>query len=222
MANYASLKAAIQSVIKTNGNNEITGALLQQSILALIDSLGAGYQFIGIATPITNPGAPDQRVFYIAQMQDTSTTFTYFDNLPMSAHELAILRYDSGWTKESIGTVSGGSSLAPRVFHISDVNWNESTHVITGSMTDILAGTGETEASFVEKMTNGTYDSIQVVTRDNMSSKNMRLVAWDVQEGAFWSMAFGFPSSDGYVDNLVFYGSFSDTYYGDLRISDFG
>jgi hypothetical protein len=50
MANYETLKAAIQHVIKTNDNNEITGALLQQSLLAIINSLGIGYQFIGIAT----------------------------------------------------------------------------------------------------------------------------------------------------------------------------
>ena len=35
MANYATLKAAIQDVVRTNGNNEITGALLQQSLLAM-------------------------------------------------------------------------------------------------------------------------------------------------------------------------------------------
>jgi hypothetical protein len=66
MANYTTLKDAIQEVIKTNGNNEITGALLQQSLLAMVDSLGVGYQFMGVATPETNPGTPDQRVFYIA------------------------------------------------------------------------------------------------------------------------------------------------------------
>ena len=66
MANYASLKAAIQQVVKTNGNNEITGALLQQSLLAMINALGADYLFVGVAQPSTNPGTPDQNVFYIA------------------------------------------------------------------------------------------------------------------------------------------------------------
>ena len=35
MANYENLKSAIQQVVKTNGNNAITGALLQQSLLLL-------------------------------------------------------------------------------------------------------------------------------------------------------------------------------------------
>ena len=55
MANYATLRAAIQDVIKTNGNNEITGSLLQQSLLSMINALGADYQFVGIAQPSTNP-----------------------------------------------------------------------------------------------------------------------------------------------------------------------
>ena len=66
MANYATLKAAIQDVIKTNGNNEITGSLLQQSLLSIINELGADYQFAGIATPTTSPGTPDHNVAYIA------------------------------------------------------------------------------------------------------------------------------------------------------------
>lgn len=39
MADYTLLKAAIQQVIKTNGNQEITGLLLQQTLLSLIDEL---------------------------------------------------------------------------------------------------------------------------------------------------------------------------------------
>lgn len=59
MANYETLKSAIQQVVKTNGNQEITGALLQQSLFAMINSLGAGYQFIGIATPAPSTATPN-------------------------------------------------------------------------------------------------------------------------------------------------------------------
>ena len=53
------LKAAIQDVIKANGNNEITGALMQQTLLAILNSLGSGFQFMGVATTETAPGTPD-------------------------------------------------------------------------------------------------------------------------------------------------------------------
>ena len=75
MANYETLKSAIQQVVKTNGNNEITGALLRQSLLAMINSLGSGYQFMGVATPTTNPGTIDQKAFYIANGTGTYTNF---------------------------------------------------------------------------------------------------------------------------------------------------
>lgn len=100
MANYATLKAAIQNVIKTNGNNEITGALLQQSLLSMINSLGGYYQFAGIATPSTNPGTPDQNVFYLAS---TAGTYTNFGGIVLAENEAAILKYNGSWVKESSG-----------------------------------------------------------------------------------------------------------------------
>ena len=98
MANYASLKTAIQNVIKTNGNNEITGALLQQSLLAMVNSLGDGYQFAGVATPTTNPGSPDARVFYLAGISGVYTHFgvTVQDEIAVIANS------SSSWTKQSI------------------------------------------------------------------------------------------------------------------------
>lgn len=96
MANYETLKSAIQDVVKTNGNNEITGALLQQSLLAMINSLGAGYQFVGIATPTTNPGTPDAKVFYIT---GTKGTYANFNNAVVNDGEIAILAFDTGWHK---------------------------------------------------------------------------------------------------------------------------
>lgn len=40
MANYDALKAAVAAVVKTNGNNEITGANLQSTLFDIIDALG--------------------------------------------------------------------------------------------------------------------------------------------------------------------------------------
>ena len=103
MADYANLKSAIQQVIKTNGNEEITGSLLQQSLLSMIDSLGAGYQFMGIATPSTNPGTPDQNVYYIAS---TAGTYSNFGGITLNSGEVALLTYNGSWTKQSSGFAS--------------------------------------------------------------------------------------------------------------------
>ena len=98
MANYAKLKAAIAAAIKQNGNNEITGALLQQQLLAMVNSLGVGYQFMGVATPSTNPGTPDQKVFYIASISGDYANF----GVVVYKDELAILKYNDSWSKDVI------------------------------------------------------------------------------------------------------------------------
>lgn len=102
MSQYNTLKQAIQAVIRTNGNEEITGALLQQSLLSMVNSLGAGYQFMGVAVPTTNPGTPDQKVFYIAYM---SGSYPNFNGISIGVNEVAIFKYDSVWKKEILGIV---------------------------------------------------------------------------------------------------------------------
>lgn len=108
MANYDNLKAAIQDVVKTNGNNEITGALLQQSLLAMINALGVGYQYMGIATPSTNPGTPDQNVFYIAWSPGSYSNFGF----TVSDNEVVIFSYNGTWSKDVTGMAPAGSVQA--------------------------------------------------------------------------------------------------------------
>ena len=75
MANYTELKAAVSAVIKQNGNNEITGALLQNTLLSIINNVGANATYIGTATPTTNPGSPDGNVFYISAIPGQYVNF---------------------------------------------------------------------------------------------------------------------------------------------------
>ena len=66
MANYQGLKDAVAAVVKTNGTREITGQTMQDVLLSIINSIGKNRTFAGIAKPTTNPGTPDENVFYIA------------------------------------------------------------------------------------------------------------------------------------------------------------
>lgn len=65
MGNYELLKRAVSEVIKTNGNQKITGQIMQNVLLTIIAAVGSNATFAGIATPETNPGMPDQNIFYI-------------------------------------------------------------------------------------------------------------------------------------------------------------
>lgn len=94
MANYATLKAAINAVIKANGNKEITGTVLNETLTAIVNSLGADYQFAGVATPSTNPGTPDQNVFYLAHK---TGLYANFGGLIVEKESLYVLSWNGEW-----------------------------------------------------------------------------------------------------------------------------
>ena len=108
MANYNNLRAAIQATIKANGAQEITGPVLQSQLLAMITSLGLGYQYMGVAEPDTNPGEPDQRVFYVAV---TEGVYTEFGDIVIAQDEIAFLVWNSIWRKETLSTGIGEGAL---------------------------------------------------------------------------------------------------------------
>lgn len=114
MSNYSSLKATINANVKQNGNQEITGAIMNSVLNAMVDSLGAGYQYKGVATPATNPGTPDYNVFYLAS---EAGTYTNFGGIVIGDNEVAALVYNGSWSKQTTGaaTASEVSQLAQEV-----------------------------------------------------------------------------------------------------------
>ena len=102
MANYQLLKADIDKKVYQNGKQEITGENLNSVLNAMVTTLGEGYQFMGMATP-TNPATaqtPDYKCFYLAT---TPGTYTNLGGLVVADGEVALLKYDSSWTKEVTG-----------------------------------------------------------------------------------------------------------------------
>lgn len=75
MGNWSTLKAAISNVIKQNGNQEITGNILQDVLTNIVNVLGEKYTFVGPATPSTTPGTFDGRVFYLAYKKGVYSNF---------------------------------------------------------------------------------------------------------------------------------------------------
>lgn len=105
MSQYQTLKTQIQQNIKQNGDGAIRGDILQTQLLDMINALGAGYQFMGVATP-TNPRSvqtPDYKCFYLAT---TPGTYANLGGLAVADGEVAILKYDTSWTKEVTGAAT--------------------------------------------------------------------------------------------------------------------
>ena len=105
MSNYNNLKTSIDANIKQNGNQEITGPILNSVLNQMVNILGTGYQFAGVATldPATDPGTPDAKVFYIANGKGT---YTNFGGIKVMEDDVVVLYWDSAWHKVATGIAS--------------------------------------------------------------------------------------------------------------------
>lgn len=140
MGNYKELKAAVASVIKTNGNQEITGQVLQNTLTTLISQVGANATFAGIATPDTAPGTPDQNVFYIAGQ---SGVYTNFGGYEVTKNAVAFNNVSGNWVATELNLLSSdfGNSA------VYDMAYSGYLPVDLGHLYSHSGGTGHYVAS---------------------------------------------------------------------------
>lgn len=173
MSNYNSLKATINANIRKNGNQAITGAVMNSVLNAMVNTLGAGYVFAGVATPSTNPGTPDTRVFYLAS---TAGTYTNFGGITITDGEIAILKWDTAWSKDLTGAASSAliTELGRKVSGIDAVS-------IAGMhFTDNqqwLDGTGRSVASMAGTTGRVAVDPIECAAGDTFVV-NLGYLGW--------------------------------------------
>lgn len=150
MAQYATLKAAIDAVIKANGQKEITGTVLNEVLTSMVNSLGANYQFAGMATPSTNPGTPDQNVFYIAGQ---GGTYTNFNNIAIP-NGISFLIWNGSWSSQTVLSGDGG---------VFDISAYKATGGTLATFVDLSAALGTNGANIPE-----------AIRKDGMSVKFIR------------------------------------------------
>lgn len=121
---YNQLKTDVAAVIRTNGNEEITGEVLQYILLQMITSLGNQFQFAGVGTSETEVGQPDENKAWIVGKGNYSnfgTTFTVAENEigvvcyngTFRVQKVAIGRpVDSEITPDGVNPVEGGAIAA--------------------------------------------------------------------------------------------------------------
>jgi hypothetical protein len=103
-------------------SQKIAGGAVSQAALAsaLVEKLFAtGYKYIGMASETTNPGTPNQQVFYIA----LPGNYPYFGNIVVSQGNIGLLKYDGGWTLDQI-TISDFLEVLQNGFFITDETLN--------------------------------------------------------------------------------------------------
>ena len=111
MANYQNLLNSIAAVIRTNGNQEITGAVLQSTLQSMVSVMGANATYGGVAHPTDSPGTPDGPVVYVASEMGI---YTNFGAISIDADELAMLLWNpttGTWSKESLAYIADKTEI---------------------------------------------------------------------------------------------------------------
>ena len=103
MANYTNLKNIIDQYITTNGQGDITGAILNDVLKSIVDSIGADFLFAGVAEPNSNPGSPDQNVFYLAGL---AGVYTNFGGVSVP-NGVSVLLWNGSWSCNTVITGDG-------------------------------------------------------------------------------------------------------------------
>lgn len=148
MANWDILKEAISSTIKTNGNQEITGQLLQNVLLNIVSNFGENISYRGVATPATNPGAPDGPVFYFAFEPGR---YANFGGISVADQPLILTWNNGSWASEPMDFAS-----------IESVNEiTKSVNEINRSVNEIISSVNEITRRIARiKGTISTSDSL--------------------------------------------------------------
>jgi len=154
MANYQNLKAAISAAIRTNGNQEITGQVLQDVLNSIVSVIGANYTFAGVATPATNPGTPDQNVMYLAM---EGGTYTNFNGTVLPAG-ISLLMWNGSWTSETVMYGDGG---------VFDISVYKSTGGTLAKFADLGAALGTNGANIPAAARKGGMSVKFVQSSDN-------------------------------------------------------
>ena len=132
MANYSNLLATIAANIYTNGNNEVTAAMVKAALDAVVASLAAGFIPKGVATPATDPQSPDEKVQYLAT---TPGTYTNFGGIVINAGEVAIIKGSgTSWSKEVTGAATAAqiADVEYRALGVPNVNIPAGVEVLNG------------------------------------------------------------------------------------------
>lgn len=108
MANYEELKRAVKQVIKPNGVQEITGEILQNVLVKMIDTFGDEYKCKGVAVTTTTPQVSGKTLYFAS----TPGVYANFAGLSVVKGEFVAFAYDgTNWSKTVLIDASNFATL---------------------------------------------------------------------------------------------------------------
>lgn len=154
---WSILKKAINDAIKTNGNQEITGSVLQNILGNIVSSVGENATFLGVLSKSTTNHVPDGPSFYIVK---EAGVYSNFSGLTLNEGEFGILSNKGGtsnWTytriQEAFATTYGDNrdkaasqklvtmlrdSVDAKIGNLEDLKTEEKTSLVT-ALNEILS-----------------------------------------------------------------------------------
>lgn len=202
MANYATLKAAIADVVKTNGEQEITGANLQSVLLAIVNSIGADYIFAGVATPDTNVGTPDQNVFYLT---GTGDYYNMGAAVSVPIGYVGVFKFNGSWTSSiiNLGTQTVYKASPDSVYYDRSVYINQIYYLNRGTNQSVTITIDDT-FEFGQLNDNNQYlvlrgDTCMVLSGSEVQEADI-LLLWYVKDKLAY---IGGALYDDYVSRVV-------------------
>lgn len=169
MANWTNLKDSIAKVIKANGNQEITGDILQQTLLSIVGNVGDAAQFKGVAIPSTVPDEVDGNQFYLASTQGS---YPNFANLEVGDAEIAVFvnKREAEWEKLSL-PIKSGSDIKVSLLKGGNVTATPTGSGVVLSVPTLQPDGSETKSNLVvnvaSKTQTGVMSSAQVNDLEN-------------------------------------------------------
>ena len=103
MSNYSQIKGIIDAAVYENHQQAITGDAMNTVLNGMVSQLGAHYKYEGYASPSTDPGTPDENVFYLATEQGA---YPNFGNLSLTK-PLGVFKWDGSWSLDQIAIDTG-------------------------------------------------------------------------------------------------------------------
>ena len=156
MADYSALKATIDASINTNGQQAITGAILNDVLNEMVDVLGEGYTFLGVATISTNPTTPEGKAYYLA---GAAGTYPNFGNIVVASDEVALLVWSgTAWSKvvspaaskEEVGQLNQNVDDLTGATETLDITWTNGMIYYTGSIGQVSTNSGYKKSNDIQ------------------------------------------------------------------------
>lgn len=139
---YAQLKTDIAAVIRNNGNQEITGNVLQGALLEMINALGANYQYAGVADTSTTITTTEANVFYLLTEAGTyanmSSSIVHTSGIGIALWNGSAWSYQNVPSSAVVATDATPTENSTNPVQSGGVYDAIKTHIVKGTDTDFL------------------------------------------------------------------------------------